>query len=102
MIVIGSRVAHFLFVPILGHSSRLWIIYRSISAGVIILAIAVVATAIGPFYPIAVTLIYYDQRIRREGYDIELMMNAAGMNPPELVSADVNSFAPASTEDARA
>ena len=31
---------------------------------------------------IAVALIYYDQRIRFEGYDIEWMMNAAGMNSP--------------------
>ena len=28
------------------------------------------------------TLIYYDQRIRLEGYDIERMMQAAGMNVP--------------------
>jgi hypothetical protein len=41
----------------------------------------------GPIYPIAITLFYYDQRIRREGYDIERMMDSAGMiaptNPPE-------------------
>jgi hypothetical protein len=35
---------------------------------------------IGPLFPIALTLIYYDQRIRLEGYDIEWMMAAAGMN----------------------
>jgi hypothetical protein len=29
---------------------------------------------------IAIALIYYDQRIRLEGYDIEWMMDAAGMN----------------------
>ena len=27
-------------------------------------------------------LIYYDQRIRLEGFDIECMMDAAGMNAP--------------------
>ncbi len=27
-------------------------------------------------------LFYYDQRIRREGFDIEWMMNRAGMNAP--------------------
>jgi hypothetical protein len=31
---------------------------------------------------IAVTLFYYDQRIRYEGYDIERMMDAAGLNAP--------------------
>ena len=42
---------------------------------------------IGPIYPIALTLIYYDQRIRREGYDIEWMMSAAGMNAPGALRA---------------
>jgi hypothetical protein len=31
-------------------------------------------------YPIAITLFYYDQRIRLEGYDIECMMKAAGLD----------------------
>jgi hypothetical protein len=43
---------------------------------------AMISTLIGPIYPIAVTLFYYDQRIRHEGYDIERMMDAAGMNAP--------------------
>ena len=42
----------------------------------------VLAALIGPIYPIALTLIYYDQRIRREGYDIERMMDAAGLVAP--------------------
>lgn len=33
---------------------------------------------IGPIYAIGLTLFYYDQRIRQEGYDIEWMMQAAG------------------------
>ena len=36
---------------------------------------------LGYVYPIAITLFYYDQRIRLEGYDIERMMAAAGLNP---------------------
>lgn len=40
---------------------------------------AIVSAFVGPLYPIALTLIYYDQRIRREGYDIEKMMEAAGL-----------------------
>lgn len=64
---------------------------------------AVISSLIGPLYPIALTLIYYDQRIRREGYDIELMMNAAGWSAPELVSADASALVTAtSAEDARA
>jgi hypothetical protein len=39
---------------------------------------------IGPIYAIGLTLFYYDQRIRKEGFDIEWMMQAAGlMHAPE-------------------
>jgi hypothetical protein len=42
-------------------------------------------TFIGPMYSTGLTLFYYDQRIRKEGYDIERMMLAAGLTlPPEL------------------
>jgi hypothetical protein len=41
-------------------------------------------TLIAPLVPIALTLFYYDQRIRLEGFDIEKMMDAAGMNVPVL------------------
>lgn len=43
---------------------------------------AVIGTIVGPLYPIAVTLFYYDQRARKEGYDVELMMEAAGLATP--------------------
>lgn len=46
-------------------------------AGVYVLNTIVIAL-LSSLYPIAATLIYYDQRIRREGYDIEKMMEAAG------------------------
>lgn len=36
-------------------------------------------TLIGPIYTIGLALFYYDQRIRKEGFDIEWMMKAAGM-----------------------
>jgi hypothetical protein len=41
-----------------------------------------VQSLIKPVYGIALVLFYYDQRIRLEGYDIERMMEAAGLNPP--------------------
>jgi len=51
-------------------------------------AVFVLVTAIyiilGPIYPIAITLFYYDQRIRREGYDVERMMESAGLNPTSI------------------
>jgi len=39
-------------------------------------------TFIGPMYATGFTLFYYDQRIRKEGFDIEWMMQAAGMTVP--------------------
>jgi len=50
----------------------------------------VFAALVAPIYPIAVTLLYYDQRIRKEGFDIEWLMQSTGM-----VSAD----APAQSGD---
>ncbi len=41
---------------------------------------------IGPIYAIGLTLFYYDQRIRKEGYDIEWMMQAAGHLPQHTSS----------------
>jgi hypothetical protein len=41
----------------------------------------VIRTFIGPIYSAGLTLFYYDQRIRREAFDIEWMMQAAGLTP---------------------
>jgi hypothetical protein len=43
-------------------------------------------TFIGPIYATGFTLFYYDQRVRKEGFDIEWMMQAAGLNPAESSS----------------
>jgi uncharacterized membrane protein len=42
----------------------------------------IVNTLIGPIYSTGLTLFYYDQRIRKEGFDIEWMMRAAGLTSP--------------------
>ena len=43
-------------------------------------------TFVGPIFATGFTLFYYDQRVRKEGYDIERMMETAGMTdqPPAL------------------
>lgn|SRR5208337_4522605 len=38
---------------------------------------------LAPIYMIATVLFYYDQRIRKEGFDIEWMMQRAGLTPPQ-------------------
>jgi hypothetical protein len=50
---------------------------------------------IAPVFPIAITLFYYDQRIRREGYDIERLMESAGMTAPLTPPAGEGIAAPA-------
>jgi hypothetical protein len=40
-------------------------------------------TFVGPIYATGFTLFYYDQRVRKEGYDIERMMQNAGMTQLE-------------------
>ncbi len=52
----------------------------NIDQGIKLFSAAVTYMLIGPIFPIALTLFYYDQRIRYEGYDIERMMEAAGMS----------------------
>ena len=37
---------------------------------------------LGPIYATGITLFYYDQRVRKEGFDIEWMMQAAGLTAP--------------------
>ncbi|HEV2134405.1 MAG TPA: hypothetical protein VGR47_09080 [Terracidiphilus sp.] len=39
-------------------------------------------TFLGPIYATGITLLYYDQRVRHEGYDIEWMMQSAGLSGP--------------------
>lgn len=48
-----------------------------------VIALVVTAT-ISPFSSIVATLLYYDIRIRREGYDIELMTQALNVPSPQL------------------
>jgi hypothetical protein len=63
-----------------------------------------VQALVKPVYGIALTLFYYDQRIRNEGFDIEWMMMQAGMVPapqtaptpaPWLAATQTESLPPA-------
>lgn len=46
-----------------------------------------VNTFVQPIYATGFTLFYYDQRVRKEGYDIERMMQTAGMVQQEAAQA---------------
>ncbi len=40
-------------------------------------------TFVGPIWATGIALFYFDQRVRKEGYDIEWMMQAAGLTAPQ-------------------
>jgi hypothetical protein len=40
----------------------------------------------GPITTIALVLVYYDQRVRKEAFDLQLMMDAAGRQQPPMPS----------------
>jgi membrane-anchored glycerophosphoryl diester phosphodiesterase (GDPDase) len=66
------------------------------------LADATVSILLGPVLPIALTLFYYDQRIRKEGYDIERMMDAAGLIAPAPPPAGDSPIASVAEEESKA
>jgi hypothetical protein len=55
---------------------------RQVHVVVLYFFYAAIAVVVGPLYPIALTLLYYDQRARKEGYDVEKLMEAAGLLTP--------------------
>jgi len=67
-------------------------------------------TFLGPIYATGITLFYYDQRVRKEGYDIEWMMAAAGLTslapvleaapPASMLEATAPAEAPRGVEPA--
>lgn len=88
--VLGSGTqAVYRFVAIVLYRNHYWnpVFQRLYSPGSVLIGTCVNVLLI-PLYPITLTLLYYDQRIRREGLDIEWLMNAAGWeshaNPPAV------------------
>jgi hypothetical protein len=59
-------------------------------------------TFLGPIFATGITLFYYDQRIRQEGFDIEWMMQAAGLTLPLPIPSAAPIAAPAVAETASA
>jgi hypothetical protein len=49
-----------------------------------------------PIYSIALTLFYYDQRIRKEGYDVEWLIEQAAISPDSHPSGSISSAVPGS------
>ncbi len=69
--------------------------YRNLNTAIGFFTAFTISVLFGPIFPIGLTLIYYDQRIRHEGYDIERMMDAAGLNAPATSTSEGAPAAPA-------
>jgi hypothetical protein len=78
---------------------NLGMISQAVYSVVVQFLFAAVIALILPLIPIFLTLFYYDQRIRKEGYDIERMMEIAGMNGPATLLVDEAPAALAATEE---
>jgi len=72
-----ARILFLLIFAILRNHAGWWRFSQSVYTGGGLLTAAVVSALVSPIFPIALTLFYYDQRMRREGYDIEGMRDAA-------------------------
>ena len=55
-----------------------------------------------PLSAIVLTLLYYDQRIRREGYDVERMMESAGLTASATSPIEGSLITPAAEEEVQA
>ena len=64
---------------------------HSLTAGAICLLAGqfVANILIAPILTVPVTLIYYDQRVRKEAFDLQLMMESLGENPSQAAAAPV-------------
>jgi uncharacterized membrane protein YuzA (DUF378 family) len=56
-------------------------------------------TFLGPIGAAGVTLFYFDQRVRKEGYDIEWMMQTAGFNTLSPALAEITLPVPVDTSE---
>ena len=69
----------------------MWVTFAQDFGDLITLVVSVV---LSPIPPIAVTLIYYDLRVRKEGFDLQMMADHLGLPPPPLAGGPPPSVAP--------
>lgn len=62
------------------HASRLALISSTVGA-------FLSTSLVSPLMTIALTLVYYDERVRREGYDLQLMMDSSLQLAPQAAAA---------------
>jgi glycerophosphoryl diester phosphodiesterase family protein len=72
-----------LYASVVHHGATLGVVLQEIGSFIA----GVIAS---PIYTIAIALIYYDQRVRKEAFDLQLMMEAVGLQPqPSMATYSV-------------
>jgi hypothetical protein len=71
-------------IPFAGHQTAAFTATRYSLAAV---SGFVTGSLVGPLFTIALTLIYYDQRVRKEGFDLQLMMSTLEGGGPDTAVA---------------
>jgi hypothetical protein len=74
-LVVGTSIqfAFGLGIPFVGHQT---LVFTATRYSLAALSGFVTSSLVGPLLTIAFTLIYYDQRVRKEGFDLQLMMSS--------------------------
>ena len=81
--IIGFALSYALHLP------ALWLVQRSVRVAIIwqFAATFVAYTLSFPISTIAISLVYYDQRVRKEAFDLQLMMESLGQAPQQAATA---------------
>lgn len=86
----------FLFILAIKHRGQLGPVPQAISQIIAFFT----NSFLGPIYATGLTVFYYDQRVRKEGFDIEWMMQTAGLTALPPVAAESPEASPLAPPDA--
>lgn len=96
--VIAAALSATLNIPVFVATAAAAAAGGKVGVGIVIwqlLAGFVAGVVAGPIATISIALIYYDQRVRKEAFDLQLMMEAVGMQQPAQAQAQAAGTSPA-------
>jgi len=84
-------VATVIQLPFIFLAARAGAAQQFVMQGLILAINFVVTTVVGPIAAIGICLFYFDERVRREGFDIEVLLQSASLSspPPVLIAPDI-------------
>jgi hypothetical protein len=84
-------LVYVLWMPLVFLAARAHAAEQFIIQGAMLAVNFIVTTVVGPVAAIGLCLFYFDERVRREGFDIEMLLRSASITPPpaEPLAADL-------------